>query len=62
MKKACNNKGEVMRKFTALILVFSVLLLSGNLFAKERKGADLYIQKKDGQYERGELIMEYFLD
>ncbi len=29
-----------MKKFISLFLVFSILLLSGNLFAKERKGAD----------------------
>ncbi len=45
-----------MKKAISLFLVFSILLLSGNLFAKERKGADLIIQKKDGQQVRGELI------
>jgi hypothetical protein len=45
-----------MKKFIALFLVFSILLLSGNIYSKERKGAELYIQKKDGHYERGELI------
>ena len=45
-----------MRKSISMFLVFSVLLLSGNMFAKERKGADLIIQKKDGQPVRGELI------
>ncbi len=45
-----------MRKVISVILVFSILLLSGNLFAKERKGAGLIIQKTDGQQVRGELI------
>lgn len=45
-----------MKKFIALFLVFSLLSLSGNLFAKERRGADLVITKKDGQRVRGELI------
>lgn len=45
-----------MRKTISLILVFSILLTTGNVFARERKGADLYIQKKNGHYERGELI------
>ena len=45
-----------MRKAISLVLVFSILLLSGNLFAKERKGADLIIQKTDGTGVRGELI------
>lgn len=44
-----------MKKFISLFLAFSILLLSGNLYAK-RKGAELYIQKKNGQYERGEII------
>lgn len=45
-----------MKKFIALFLVFSTLLLSGNMFAKERKGADLIIQRLDGTHVRGELI------
>ena len=45
-----------MKRFIALFLVFSVLLLSANVFAKERNGAELYIEKKDGHHERGELI------
>ena len=45
-----------MKKFVSLLLVFSILLLSGNLFAKERKGADLIIEKTDGTQVRGELI------
>lgn len=45
-----------MRKAASLILVFSILLLSGSTFAEGREGAELYIQKRDGHYERGELI------
>ena len=45
-----------MLQFISLLLVFSILALSGNLFAKEKRGADLIIQKKDGQHVRGELI------
>ena len=36
--------------------MFSILALSGNLFAKERKGADLIVQRTDGTKVRGELI------
>ena len=45
-----------MKNIISLFLVFSILLLSGNLYAKERKGVDLIIQKKDGTQVRGELI------
>ena len=45
-----------MRKTFAVFLVFSVLMLSGSLFAKEKKGASVEIQKKDGQLVQGELI------
>jgi len=45
-----------MKKFIALFLVFSILALSGNLIAKEKKGADLIIKKTDGTQVRGELI------
>ena len=44
------------KKFIALFLVFSLVLLSGNLYAKERRGAKLIVTKKDGQQIRGELI------
>ena len=43
-------------KFVPLFLIFSFLILSGNLYAKERSGAGLVIQKKDGKQEAGELI------
>jgi len=45
-----------MKKFTALILVFSLIMLSVNLYAKERRGAKLIVTKKDGQQVEGELI------
>ncbi len=47
---------EKRKKLTSLFLVFSLVALSGNLMAKERKGAKLAIQKKDGQEVMGELI------
>jgi len=50
------NKGGIMKKFTALFLVFSLLILSTNLYAKERRGAILIITKKNGQQIGGELI------
>jgi len=45
------------KKFIALFLVFSILALSGSLYAKERRGAKLIITKKDGQQIGGELII-----
>lgn len=45
-----------MREAISLLLVFSILLLSGNMFAKERKGADLIVNRTDGTQVRGELI------
>ena len=44
------------KKFVSLFLVFSLMMLSVNLFAKERRGAKLLITKKDGQQLQGELI------
>ena len=44
------------RKLIALFLVFSLMMLSANLYAKERRGAKLIITKKDGQQIEGELI------
>ncbi len=44
------------KKFISLFLVFSLMMLSVNLFAKERRGAKLLITKKDGQQIQGELI------
>ena len=45
-----------MKKFTALLLIFSLIMLSTNLYAKERRGAKLIITKKDGLQIEGELI------
>ena len=42
-------------KLVSLFLVFSLLALSGNLYAKKR-GAELLITKKDRQQIKGELI------
>jgi len=44
------------KKFISLFLVFSLIMLSVNLYAKERRGAKLIITKKDGQLIEGELI------
>ena len=45
-----------MKRFISLLLVVSILSLSIPLTAKERKGADLIVQKTDGAKVRGELI------
>ena len=39
-----------------LLVIFSIISLHGNLYAKERQGADLRVQKTDGQQLKGELI------
>jgi len=44
------------KKFIALFLIFSLVMLSANLYAKERRGAKLIVTKKDGQRIKGELI------
>jgi len=44
------------KKFIALFLAFSLMMLSVNLYSKERRGAELIITKKDGQQIKGELI------
>ena len=44
------------KKFLSLFLVFSLMTLSLNLYAKERRGAKLIITKKDGLLIEGELI------
>jgi len=44
------------KKFISLFLAFSLMMLSVNLYAKERRGAKLLITKKDGQQIKGELI------
>lgn len=45
-----------MKKTIALFRIFSLFTLSGNLYAKERRGVELVIEKKDGQQIKGELI------
>jgi hypothetical protein len=44
-----------MKKFLALFLVCSFLILQGNVYA-EKKGAELIVQKREGTQFRGELI------
>jgi len=44
------------KKFISLFLVLSLVMLSVNLYAKERRGAKLLITKKDGHQIEGELI------
>jgi len=44
------------KKFISLFLVFALMMLSVNLYAKERRGAKLIITKKDGGQIEGELI------
>ena len=48
-----NPKGK---KFISLFLVISLLALTGNLMAREMRGAKLIIQKEDGSQIEGELI------
>lgn len=43
-------------KVLVLGLVFSLLICSGNIMAKERRGAEVVITKIDGQQLKGELI------
>ena len=45
-----------MKKIIALLLIFSIISLYGNLYAKERRGADIILQKTDGHRVKGELI------
>jgi len=44
------------KKLVSLFLVFSLVMLSANLYAKEKRGAKLIVTKKDGQQIKGELI------
>jgi len=46
----------ISKKFIALFLVFSLVMLSANLYAEERRGAKLIVTKKDGWQIEGELI------
>jgi hypothetical protein len=48
-------KGK-MGRIISLSVIFSLLGLSANLRAGERRGAALVVQKKDGAQEKGELI------
>jgi len=43
-------------KVMSLLVIFSLVGLSGNLVAGERRGATVVVQKKDGALEKGELI------
>jgi hypothetical protein len=51
-----NEQEGEMKTFIALFLAFSILVISGDIFAKERKGDDVIIQKTDGTQVTGELI------
>jgi len=53
MKRGFKGK---MGRIMSLLVIFSLLGLSGNLMAGERRGATLVVQKKDGAQEKGELI------
>ena len=44
------------KKFISVFLIFSLMMLSVNLYAKEKRGAKLLITKKDGGKIEGELI------
>ena len=44
-----------MKKFTVLFLIFSLMMLSINLYAKERRGATLIIQRKSDQIKNTQL-------
>lgn len=48
--------GEKRKIYVVLLLVFSLVALSGNLMAKEKKGAKLKVEKNDYQQVTGELI------
>ena len=45
-----------MKKYTAVFLVLSLLMLSANLYA-EKRGANLIITRNDGTQFKGELIL-----
>ena len=45
-----------LRSIMSWLLIFSLSGLSTSLMAKERRGATVVIQKKDGSLEKGELI------
>jgi hypothetical protein len=45
-----------MKKYITLFLVISIVALSVNLRAKEKRGAELVVVKKNGSSVRGELV------
>ena len=45
-----------MKKITSAFLVITLVILIAPVLAKERRGAELLIQKVDGQQIKGELI------
>lgn len=45
-----------MGKIASLLMVLTLIWISGDLIAGERHGATLVVEKKDGAQERGELI------
>ena len=52
------TKGFSSKKTISLILVFSILLVCfGDAFAKNKRGAEVTLQKKDGQEVKGELLV-----
>ena len=44
------------KQFISFFLIISFLILPLTLIAKERRGAELVVQKTDGQQVKGELI------
>jgi len=53
--KTARFKGKGIKR-VAFLFVVSLVAFSGNLMAKERKGADIVVMKTDGNPVRGELI------
>ena len=51
-----SKQSRDMERIVSLLLVFSLLGLTGSLLAGERRGAMLVVQKKDGFQAEGELI------
>ena len=47
------NKGK---KFVSLFLAFSLSVLTGDLIAKERRGAEIIVQEKNGATIKAELL------
>ena len=44
------------RKIVSLLLILCLVVLSTNLYAKKKRGAELIVQKRDGLEVQGELI------